>query len=264
MLPKVAALDLDGVLWRGRAPLPGAAEAVGELQAAGVEVVFVTNNSAPLVADHEARLAALGVDAAGRVLTSPMAAATLLAPGERVLVAGGPGVLEAVRAAGAEPVTYEEAGAGAPVDAVVVGLHRDFDWQRLRIASGAVRDGARFVATNTDATFPTPDGLVPGAGAIVAAVATAAGRAPQVAGKPHPPMARLLTQRCGTDGLVVGDRPDTDGALARACGWRFGLVLSGVTTEADLPVEPAPDLVAADLPELAGRLLGRRGAESPT
>lgn len=252
--PAAVALDLDGVLWRSDEPVPGAAEAVARLRAGGVPVVFVTNNAGPRVADHEAKLAAFGVPAGGAVLTSPMAAAGLLAAGERVLVAGGPGIEEAVRSAGAEPVTYDEVDAGSPVDAVVVGFHREFDWERLRIASGAVRAGARFVATNTDATYPTAAGLVPGAGAIVAAVATAAGVGPTVAGKPHAPMAALLLERCGAGGVVVGDRADTDGALARACGWRFGLVLSGVTAAADLPTDPVPDLVADDLGSLVASL----------
>lgn len=250
-LPAAVALDLDGVVWRADTPIPGAVDAIAELRASGVRVVFVTNNAGPRVADHEAKLAAFGIAARGDVLSSPMAAATLLAAGERVLVAGGAGIAEAVASVGAVPVTYDEADAGAMVDAVVVGFHREFDWDRMRIASTAVRDsGARFIATNTDATYPTETGLVPGAGSIVASVAVAAGVAPTIAGKPQRPMAELLVRRVGDDGLVIGDRADTDGALAVACGWRFGLVLSGVTSAADLPTDPAPDLVAADLAAL--------------
>lgn len=254
MPPKAVALDLDGVLWRSDVPIPGAVDAVAALRAAGVPVVFVTNNAAPTVADHEAKLAAMGVPAGGAVLTSPMAAAGLLSAGERVLVAGGPGVHEAIVGAGAVAVTYDEADAGASVDTVLVGMHR-FGWDGLRIASEAVRNGARFVATNTDATYPTHRGLVPGTGAIVAAIATAAGVDPVVAGKPHTPMARLLVERCGGDGVVIGDRADTDGALARVCRWRFGLVLSGVTSEADLPTDPVADLVATGLAALVTTLL---------
>ena len=254
-MPAAVALDLDGVLWRASAPIPGAAEAVARLRTAGLPVVFVTNNAGPTVADHEAKLDAFGVPADGAVLTSPMAAASLLAEGERVLVGGGLGIAEAIVAAGAVPVSYDEVDAGAVVDAVVVGFDRGFDWERLRIASTAVRDGARFIATNGDATYPTETGLVPGAGSIVAAIATAAGAVPTVAGKPHEPMARLLVERCGGDGIVIGDRDDTDGALARACRWRFGLVLSGVTTVRDLPSDPAPDVVADDLAALVDQLL---------
>lgn len=254
-LPAAVVVDLDGVVWRAATPVAGAAGAVAALRSAAVEVVFVTNNAGPRLADHEAKLAAMGIPAGGAVLSSPMAAAGLLAAGEQVLVAGGPGIEEAVAGAGAVPVAYDEVDAGAAVDAVVVGFHQEFDWDRMRIASSAVRDGARFIATNDDATYPTERGLVPGAGSIVAAVATAAGILPTVAGKPNEPMARLVRERCGPDGLVVGDRADTDGALARRIGWPFALVLSGVTTAGDLPVEPAPDIVAADLASLVAQML---------
>ena len=249
------ALDLDGVVWRGALPIPGAADAVAALRAAGVGVVFVTNNAGPVVADHERKLAAMGIPAEGDVINSPMAAARLLAPGERVLVAGGAGIEEALIAAGTTTCSYDDVDRGAVVDAVVIGFDQAFDWERMRIASNAVRDGARFIATNTDATYPTETGLGPGAGAIVAAVATAAGVQPTVAGKPHEPMAQLLVERRGPAGIVIGDRADTDGALARACGWEFGLVLSGVTTTTDLPVDPVPDRVADDLAGLVAQLL---------
>jgi HAD superfamily hydrolase (TIGR01450 family) len=256
-LPPAVAIDLDGVVWRADVPIPGAAEAVGRLRDAGVEVVYVTNNANPAVAEHEAKLASFGIDATGAVLSSPMAAASLLLAGERVLCAGGPGVVEAVRGAGAEPVSYDEADDGAPpVDVVVVGFHQDFDYRKLRIASGAVREGARFIATNDDTTYPTATGLVPGNGAIVAGIAAAAGVRPTIAGKPHPPIADVVRARCGPVGLVVGDRADTDGRFAVAMGWRFGLVLSGVTAAADLPVDPPPDLVAVDLGALVEQLLG--------
>jgi 4-nitrophenyl phosphatase len=253
--PKAVALDLDGVLWRATEPIPGSVEAVAALQEAGADVVYVTNNAGPTVTELEAKLHDFGVDAGGRVLSSPMAAAGLLRAGDRVLVAGGPGVTEAVAGAGAHPFSYDEVDAGAPVDVVLVGYHRDFDWQRMRIASTAVRDGARFIATNDDATYPDADGLVPGNGALVAAIATASGVDPVIAGKPHAPMAALVLERCGAEGVFVGDRADTDGALAHAIGWRFALVLSGVTTEADLPVDPIPDVVAPDLAALVRDLV---------
>lgn len=243
-------LDLDGVVWLADQPIAGAAEAVAALREAGETVGFVTNNSYPRVAEVEQKLAAHGIPAEGAVVTSAMAAASLVEPGERVLVCGGPGVVEAVEARGADVVTQ------GPADVVMVGFHRDFDWDRMRVASTAVRDGARFVATNTDATYPTPDGPVPGAGAIVASVATAAGVEPDVAGKPHEAVAAVVRARFGATGTMVGDRPETDGLFARTLGYRFSLVLTGVTSEADLPVEPEPDDVAASLAELV-RLHGR-------
>jgi 4-nitrophenyl phosphatase len=133
-----------------------------------------------------------------------------------------------------------------PADAVVVGLYREFDYEGLRQASTAVRDGARFIGTNEDPTFPTPQGLLPGSGSLVAAVAVASGVAPVIAGKPHPPMADLVRSRLGPSGVVVGDRADTDGALAAALGYRFALVLTGSSADTG-DHDPPPDLVAPDL-----------------
>ena len=178
------ALDLDGVIWLADTPIPGAADAVRRLQATGEPVVFVTNNSSQPVGEVEAKLARHGVAATGEVITSAMAAARLLEPGERVLVCGGPGVVEAVEGRGAVVVRDGLA------DAVLVGFHREFDYERLRIAAAAVRAGARLLATNDDATYPTPDGPIPGGGAILASIATATGVRPIVAGKPHAPHGR--------------------------------------------------------------------------
>lgn len=248
--------DLDGVVWLDRAPIPGAPEAIARLRASGRRVLFVTNNSMSLVADQEAALAAIGVPATGDVVTSAQAAASLVGHDERVLVAGAAGVAEAVEARGATVVV------DGPADAVVVGLHRDFDFGRLHAASAAIRAGARFVATNDDATFPTPDGLTPGAGALVAAIAVAAGATPTIAGKPYAPMASLVAARCGAGyaprrAIVVGDRPSTDGLFARTVGCRFAMVRSGVTPAgAAFDADVEPDLDVADLAAVADRLLG--------
>jgi HAD superfamily hydrolase (TIGR01450 family) len=242
------ALDLDGVVWLGEEAIPGAADAVSRLRAAGQSLVFCTNNSNQPVAAVEAKLARQGIPAEGDVVTSAMAAAALVEPGERVLVCAGPGAVEAVESRGAIAVRE------GPAEAVLVGLHLDFDYERLRAASSAVHAGARLLATNDDATYPTPAGPIPGGGAILAAVVTATGVTPVVAGKPHPPMADLIRARLGASGIMVGDRPETDGRFAVALGYRFGLVLSGVTSVA-AGVQPIPDLIAPDLAALVDRLL---------
>ena len=211
----------------------------------------MTNNSGLRVEDQEAALAAIGIPASGDVVTSATAATTLIEPGERVLVCGGAGITQAVVARGATPVAGDDPrGIGA--DVVVVGFHREFDYERLRIAATAVRAGARFVGTNDDATYPTPDGPIPGGGSLLAAVTTASGVAPVVAGKPFPPMAEAVLQRLGhpdaTRLLMVGDRATTDGAFAAALGCPFALVRSGVTpvgAEVEVPVAiDAADLAA--------------------
>lgn len=244
-------LDLDGVVWLAGVAIPGSAEAVARLRAAGERVLFVTNNSSATLGTQEGRLAALGVPAAGDVVTSAMAAAELVAPGSTALVCGGPGIVEALER---REVKTVRAGAA---DAVVVGFHLDFDYGRLRAAAGAVREGALLIGTNDDATYPTPDGEIPGGGAILASVAYAAGVEAVVAGKPFPPMAATVRSLVG-DGphVMVGDRPSTDGAFARRLEATFGLVLSGVTSAAELPVVPGPDAVGADLAAVVDQLLG--------
>jgi 4-nitrophenyl phosphatase len=247
-------LDLDGVLWLGDEPLPGAADAVARFRAAGLAVGFMTNNSSLPVAGYVDKLGRLGIPAdPDEVLTSALAAADLLAaelsPGSKVLACSGPGVVEALEARGFEVV---ESG---PAEAVVVGWHRTFDFDRLDRASAAIRAGARFVATNTDATYPAPDGLLPGNGSLVAAVATAAGRRPEVAGKPEAPTVAMVRARFGDHGVMAGDRPSTDGALAGALGWPFALVVSSATLSGDEPSDHAAAFVGPSLAALAGGII---------
>lgn len=242
--PETWALDLDGVLWTGKDPISGAAEAVGALRASGRTVVFVTNNSFSPIAEQEKKLASFGIPAEGAVISSAQAGASLVKAGERVFVFGGPGVVEAVENQGASLLGADRA---TDADAVIVGLDWDLSYDRLRAAVQAILGGARFIATNTDTTYPHENGLYPGAGALVTAVQTATGVAPIVAGKPEAPVAALVTARYGEDGIMVGDRPETDGAFAQTLGYRFGLVFSGITQPNDLPVDPTPEVVAADL-----------------
>jgi len=247
-------LDLDGVLWLGDEPLPGAAEAVARFRSAGLAVGFMTNNSSLPVDGYVAKLARFGVDAdPSEVLTSALATADLLAaglaPGAKVLACAGPGMVEALEARGFEVV---DAG---PAEAVVVGWHRTFDFDRLDRASSAIRAGARFVASNMDATYPAPDGLLPGNGSLVAAVATAAGRRPEVAGKPEAPTVALVKKRFGERGVIAGDRPSTDGALAAALGWPFALVVSAATLDGDEPADYDAAFVGPSLAALADKVI---------
>lgn len=246
-------IDLDGVIWLGEEPIPGSAEAVGRLRAAGRRVLFVTNNSRPTAAETVAKLNGFGIDATvDDLCNSAQAAASLCRPGHRVLVCGGEGVVEAVEAAGAEVVE------APPADAVIVGFHRDFDYDRLTLAFAAVEGGARLIGTNDDATYPTPDGPVPGGGSLLAAVAYAAGVEPEVAGKPNQAMAGLVRSRLGLGpgealgrGDLIGDRPSTDGAMAQRLGLDFHLVLTGVSTS-PAGLVPPPASVAPSLAKLVG------------
>lgn len=244
--------DLDGVVWLAHQPIQGSVEAIARLRAAGHRVLFVTNNSASRIGQLEAALSDVGIPAVGDVLSSALAAALLVHPGERVLVCGGPGIIEALRRRGAVAARRE------PYDAVIVGFHRSFDYEVMRVASDAARSGARLIGTNDDATYPTPHGPIPGGGAILAGIATAAGVRPIVAGKPYAPMAGLVRAETGMQDLstavMVGDRPDTDGLFARTLGCRYAQVWSGVTARSRR-VSPKPSMVGDDLAGIVAQLL---------
>ena len=170
-----------------------------------------------------------------------------------MLLVGGPGVREALEARGVEVVDDGQA------DAVVVGLHPTFDYERMRIASTAVRRGARLLATNDDATYPTADGLLGRAPARSwPASSGPAARWPRSPASRTAPMVDLLRARYGPNGTMVGDRPDTDGRLARALGYRWALVLSGVTSSARPAPDPEPDVVAPTLADLVTSELASR------
>jgi len=241
-------LDLDGVVWLSDDVIPGVPEAIAKLREAGHTILFLTNNSSRRVGDLVEKFQGMGIPVdAEEIVTSAQAAAMMLEPGSVALVCAGDGVREALNARGVETV---DAG---PADAVVVGFHKEFDYDRLNVAYQAIRGGARLIGTNDDTTYPTPDGPIPGGGALLASVAAAAGVEPEVAGKPYQPMADAVLARIGgaaKDGMVVGDRPDTDGLIAKRLGLSFALVFTGVTSEDDLPVDPDPDITAPDLATL--------------
>jgi len=242
-------LDCDGVVWLADRPVPGSSEAIGRLKAAGERVLFITNHSGFRVAELVDKLHGMGIDAdADDIVTSAMAAATLVEPGSTTLVCGGSGIREALEG---REVQLVDRG---PADYVLVGFS-EFDFADLTAAFRAVNGGARLIGTNDDPTYPMPDGPIPGGGAILASVAAAAGVDAVVAGKPYEPMAALVLDRLGTDAtdaVMVGDRPSTDGLMAKRLGVPFALVMTGVTARGDLPVDPAPAVVAEDLASLVG------------
>ncbi len=245
-------LDLDGVVWLAGTAIPGSPEAVRRLHDAGEAVAFVTNNSGPTLSQYTAMLGRTGIEVdETELVTSAQAAASLLEPGSQAAVVGGPGLIEAVAARGVAVVPAHD-----HPTAVVVGRSLQLDFGALAAAATAIRNGARFLATNTDATFPTAHGLEPGAGALIAYLEVGSGRKAEVAGKPQQPAADLLRERFGSAGLVVGDRPDTDGTFAQRVGAPFALVLSGVTRPADLPVSPTPASIHADLAAAVAARLG--------
>lgn len=241
--------DLDGVLYRGRAAVPHAADSVARLRTMGKGVAFVTNNSSRTPAAVANTLVAVGVPALpADVETSALTTAALLASrGTRTAyVVGEEGVRAALTDAG---VTLLD-GDPSQADAVVVGLDRSADYDRLRIASVLVARGAALVATNADASFPADAGPAwPGAGALLAVIETTTGRKAEVVGKPNAPILLASLARAGGGRpLLIGDRLDTDIAGADALGWDSLLVLTGISRRADLAGSTVhPTYVAEDL-----------------
>jgi len=260
----VALLDLDGVVYNGPDAIDGAVDALAAARKAGMRLAFVTNNasrSPSAIAEHLTRL---GVTArSADVVTSSQAAATLIAnrfpAGSPVLVAGSNGLRLAVRERGLRPVSL---AADHPV-AVVQGYSPDINYGLLAEAGVAVRDGAFYVATNSDSTLPTPRGPQPGNGSLLQVIITATGTRPVVAGKPETPLhAEAMTRTGARRPLVVGDRLDTDIEGAVRGGADAMLVMTGVTAARDAVLAPPgrrPTYVAADL----GGLLERQPAIGP-
>jgi 4-nitrophenyl phosphatase len=243
-------LDIDGVVLLGDTGVPGAGDALGWMRHRGLRVVFATNAATRTRADIAARITRLtGYDAAPTdVVSSAIAAASMLTRGDHpVFVVGEPGLVETL-----ESLDIRVTADAQAARTVIVALDRSFSYDTLAAASTAIRNGARFIATNEDLTFPTPQGQVPGAGSIVAAVAAAAGVTPVFAGKPNAPMVEAVRRVLGPGPTwMIGDRPETDLAFARAAGWSSILTLSGVTTDPDaVPAEWTPDVVVASIAEL--------------
>ena len=247
--------DLDGVVYRGDQPIPGAVEALEEMRRSGISICFCTNNSAATVSQNVTKLTGLGLTVtADRVLTSAVVTGEELerrgCAGKSAIVVGGDGIVEALTGVG---ITIVEDPGADEADLVVVGLETGFDYAAMKRAANAARAGADLIATNDDVTFPAPDGLWPGAGAILASIEAASGRTAEVMGKPHDPMMDAAARRLeGAEPIaVVGDRPETDLAGGRARGWTTILVLTGVTDEsAAQEIEPPPDAILESLADL--------------
>ncbi|HUY06451.1 MAG TPA: HAD hydrolase-like protein [Acidimicrobiales bacterium] len=240
-------VDLDGVVWLADRPIAGSSAAIGALRACGVRVAFFTNNSFSTRVEMRAKFERHGIEFADEdLLSSSQAAAALLPLGARATVLGGAGIVEALVERGIDVVDLDLLKDSERIDACVVGLDQRLTFDRLTRVCRAINGGATFLATNDDATYPTTNGVLPGGGALVAAVQYATRVPPVVAGKPYPPSVDLVKQVLGRVSVVIGDRPETDGELARCLGARFGIVRSGVTADS-VNVVPKPDIDGPDL-----------------
>lgn len=257
--------DLDGVINLGNTPIPGAVETLHRLEAEGYRLAFLTNNSTRRRAEYVARITALGFPAREeQIMTSAYATALHLradgAAGRTVFVVGEEGLRAELREAGLRVLDEDDPDAA---DYVVAGLDRTLTYARLlRAHREIVEHGARFIATNRDATYPTERGTIPGGGCIVAPIECSTGVRALTIGKPEPAVWLTLLQEYGEpprNAVMVGDRPDTDIRGAKGVGLRTVLVLTGVTGPERVPTltsEERPDAVLPDLrplPELLDR-----------
>lgn len=261
MLPshiKSLVIDMDGVIWKADAPIGDLGATFERVRERGLEFVFATNNSTRSSEQYAARLKEFGVEVEPwQVITSSQAVAHVVSQkfpsGTKVFMIGEDGVRIALEEKGYEILALEDA---SMAEAVVMGIDRGINFQKLSEATLLVRRGIPFFATNPDKTFPTPRGEIPGAGAWYSIIVTATDVQPIVAGKPFPFLMELSLEKLGTpkeETLVVGDRLETDIAAGQAVGCPTALVLSGVSTleEADL-WRPKIDIIARDLAELIG------------
>lgn len=264
--------DLDGVIWRGDTVIPGAAQSIARLRELGLSCFFATNNSSRPPQFFAQKLQNMDIQAATEeIVTSATATALYIerhfSPGARVFIVGEEGLALALEAKGARATTDLNVES---VDVVVAGIDRSFTYEKLKTAQRLILKGAKFLATNRDATFPVEGGVVPGSGSIVAAVETASGTVPVSMGKPEPGMLQLILESRGLSphvAAMIGDRLDTDIACAHRAGIGKIFVATGVNSMESARAatgELTPDLLLDDLPQLVALLEAKRagGASS--
>ena len=246
--------DLDGTLYRGEQVIPGAPELIAELRRRGCGVVFISNKPLRPRQDYAAKLTRLGIPTSPEdVITSVYVLGHRLAreaPGARLYVIGEPPLLQELQAFG-----FVITDGQGPVDFVVAAFDRTFDYEKLNRAFQAIRQGARFVATNADRTCPVEGGEIPDAGAIIGALEGCTGKSVEwVAGKPSTLMIETGLARLGIEAercLVVGDRLETDIRMGREAGTATALVLTGVTAREDAVRSPwQPDYILESVADL--------------
>ncbi|MEW6028577.1 MAG: HAD-IIA family hydrolase [Chloroflexota bacterium] len=261
MLPsriKALILDMDGVLWKSDAPIGNLPAIFDRIRSRGLGFVFATNNGTKTPEQYAQKLAEFGVTVEpAQVLTSALCVAHMLERkfprGSRVFVIGGDGIRAALKEKGFEILAVEGA---LQADAFVMGIDRTIDFTKMSEATLLVRRGIPFYATNPDKTFPTPRGEIPGAGAWISVITTAAGVEPIYAGKPYPYLMEMALERLGTEKgetLIVGDRLETDIVAGQVVGCPTALLLSGVSTEEQAKSwKPEPNFIVKDLEALVG------------
>lgn len=253
---KALILDMDGVIWKADAPIGDLPSIFKRIRERGLKFVFATNNGTKTPEEYQQKLAELGVDIdTSQVVTSAMGIAFMLAQkyprGTKIFMIGEDGIRVALEEKGFEILSVENA---PQAQAFVMGIDRSINFQKVAEATLLVRAGIPFYTTNTDKTFPTPRGEIPGSGAWVSVIQTATNVEPIIAGKPFPFLMELSLEKLGTrkeETLVVGDRLETDIAAGQSVGCPTALVLSGVSTKAQADAwTPKMDVIADSLADL--------------
>ncbi len=253
---KALILDMDGVVWKADSPIGDLPEIFARIRQRGLKFVFATNNGTKTPEEYQQKLADLGVEVeTWQVVTSALGIAYMLSQkyprGTKVFMIGEDGIRVALEEKGFEILSVENAG---EAKVVVMGIDRGINFDKIAEATLLVRAGIPFYTTNTDNTFPTPRGEIPGSGAWVSIITTATNVEPIIAGKPFPYLMELSLERLGTkkqETLVVGDRLETDIAAGQNVGCPTALVLSGVSTKEQADTwKPKMDVIADDLASL--------------
>ncbi|MCB8985649.1 MAG: HAD-IIA family hydrolase [Ardenticatenaceae bacterium] len=256
-------LDMDGVLWRGDTPMPGLVEFFAMLRRRGMGYALATNNATKTAVMYTEKLAHFGVDIAPQhIVTSAEATAAFLreeyASGTAVYVVGDKGLHDAIAAQGFTIVTPQQARDGAQAAIVVAGFARSATYEIMAMGAHLINQGARFVGTNPDPSYPSEIGPLPGAGALLAFIETGTGVKPTIVGKPEPIMFRQAMRRMGgtpDNTAMVGDRLNTDILGAKNAGLQAILVLSGISTREDMAAQGIePDFIFADIGEITAVL----------
>jgi len=254
--------DMDGVLYRGDAPIADAARTVSQLQHEGRNVYMLTNNSGSSRQQYVHKLSEMGINVPiGNIFTSAYATALYLkehgAVGKNAFIVGQSGIVKELSSVGIITHTEPDHFPSDQIDYVIVGIDRAFSYNKLRFAHACISQGhAKFIATNRDPTYPVENGAIPGAGSIVASVATATGIEPLVIGKPEPHALEAILAYSGAspqEAVMVGDRLDTDIAAGRRLNVYTVLVLTGVTTRKEAESAKSdlkPDRIIDSLSEL--------------
>ncbi len=259
---KLAILDIDGVVIKGRTPIPEAIKGIKLLKEKGINVVYLTNNSTRTRKRLAELLGDIGIDISiSDIFTSSYLTALYLDreadKNVRIFIVGEEGIVFELEELGFRNLfwsNYEP-----PIDYVIVGMDRNFNFQKLTYAQQAIFSGARFIATNIDPTFPTENGIIPGGGSIVKAVETASRKQPVVIGKPEIVGLKLILTQFDIEDpkevILIGDRIETDLIAGKRLGCKTGIVLSGITSKEeleDLEASLKPDFCGENLLDLLG------------